>query len=216
MDKQLEQYLLDLLPPSQPWVTEMEKYAKQYQVPIIDRLSMNYLANLLQMIKPDHILEIGTAIGYSALRMYEAYPKAEIMTIERDSVRYEEAKANIEKYQPGAKIKVIHGDGRDILESLEKTGARFDFVFIDAAKAQYQTFFERSHPLVREEGVIVTDNVLFKGYVANPDNENKRYVKIANKINRFNQWLLAHPDYRTSILPIGDGLAISHKIGHTL
>lgn len=214
MDKQLEHYLLNLLPHAQPWIIDMENHAKDHHIPIMDPLSMNYLANFIQIIQPKKILEIGTAIGYSALRMYEAYPRAEITTIERDPLRYEQAKENIRKYKQDANINVIFGDGREILLDLATSAQKYDFVLIDAAKAQYQTFFERSHPLVKQGGVIATDNVLFKGYVANRDNGNQRHQKIAKKIDRFNRWLVDHPQYSTTIIPIGDGLAISYKIGH--
>src|SRR5699024_5848903 len=112
-----------------------------------------------------------------------------------------------------SEIEVLPGDAVDHLINLHQTGYSFDFGFIDAAKAQYENFFKLSESLLQENGLIVCDNVLFRGFVANPEKaESPRLQKIANKINHFNTWLMNHKGYDTSIIPIGDGISISKKL----
>ena len=210
MEKILNQYLLENLPPTADWVKEMEEQAEKEFIPIMDKVSMNFIMQLIRMTRPKRILEIGTAIGYSSLRMVEAYQDTQIVTIERDRHRYEQAVNHINKYGKQANIEVIHGDALEVLADFQ-TETAFDLVFIDAAKGQYQHFFELASPLLLAQGIIISDNVLFKGYVVNSTDIPPRFLKIANKIRAYNQWLVHHPDYETSIVPIGDGVAISYK-----
>src|SRR5699024_6949240 len=143
--------------------------------------------------KPDAILEIGTAIGYSALQMHDAYPPAKIVTIERDMDRYVQAKENTQKKQTGDTIQVLHGDALEVLSDLD--GYHFDVIFIDAAKGKYKHFFELASPLMNAGALIISDNVLFKGYVAGAVDANPRYKKMAEKIKRYNTWLTGLTDY---------------------
>src|SRR5690625_5651143 len=138
MKGQLEQYLLGLLPPDNEWVSDLEKQASQDHVPIIDKISVHFLMQLVSISKPQRILEIGTAIGYSALRMLEAYPSTSIVTIERDACRYTQAIENIKRLQQDNHIQVIYGDAKEELSRLSSNEEKFDFVFIDAAKGEYR------------------------------------------------------------------------------
>jgi len=208
LDHELKEYLQTLIPKRDEFFNEMEQYAKLHQVPIMDPLSMEALLQLLRLYKPDSVLEIGTAIGYSALRMASVV-KGKIVTIERDQIRHEEAVKNIRRAKKDNQIQVLFGDAFNLVEEVKKY-APYDCLFIDAAKGQYQRFFEVFEPLLSENGIIITDNVLFRGYVYNPDQaDQKRLKKVAEKINGYNQWLINHPSYHTVILPIGDGIAIS-------
>lgn len=212
MDKKLNTYLTNKLPPSPYWMLELEQEAAKENIPIVDKVSMNFLKQFISVMKPRRILEIGTGIGYSALRMLEAYPKASILSFEQDTYRYEQAIANIARQNKQANIKVIHGNVLEKLHHYKATEACFDFVFIDAAKGQYKRYFELVYPLVNTNGVIVSDNVLFRDYVVNPDKVTSKYKKMVKKIRDYNEWLARHPDFQTSILPIGDGVAISYKV----
>lgn len=211
MDAFLKEYLSKTLPLEADWVKEIEQQAKQDNVPIMDSLSIHFLMQLIRLHKPKRILEIGTAIGYSALRMHEAYPKTTIVTIERDDKRVQQAMENFKKQNQQDSIQVIHGDALDELNHLATINQRFDVIFIDAAKGQYKRFFELSSPLLEENGLIISDNVLFRGYVAHSNQANPRLEKIADKIRLYNEWLINHPDFTSSIVPIGDGVAISLK-----
>ncbi len=203
-------YLQSLLESSPEWAKTLEQYAMQNRVPIMEPLSINYLMQLIRIQQPDKILEIGAAIGYSALRMLEARPEASIVTIERDEIRDQEALSNLTAHDAQGKVKLIFGDALECSEMIKNNGP-FDFLFIDAAKGQYQRFFELYTPMLSEKGIVISDNVLFKGLVASQYETDGRKQKIANKIRTYNSWLTNHQDFHTTIIPIGDGLAISTK-----
>lgn len=209
MDEQLDQYLKTTLPPNEEWIIAMEEQAERERVPIMDPLSMNFLLQLIKMIKPKRILEIGAAIGYSALRMSTAHPEAVITTIEKDASRYEQAITHIRSRQKQDNIQVILGDALE--EMLSLTKASYDLIFIDAAKGQYERFFNLSCPLLRNSGVVISDNVLFRGYVSGQKQPPKKYEKLTNKLQNFNEWLTSHPNFDTTIVPLGDGIAISYQ-----
>ena len=210
MDYETELYLKSLREQQPEWIEKLEMYAKDNHVPIMESLGIDFLMQIIRMKKPDKILEIGTAIGYSALRMVTTYPSTRIITIERDISRYKEALNNIEQYSNANTIEVIFGDALDISEKVEEKGP-FDLLFIDAAKGQYNRFFDLYTPFLKDDAVIISDNVLFKGLVAKNDGDNKKQPRIVEKIRSYNDWLVSHPDYDTTILPIGDGIAITLK-----
>lgn len=211
MDK-LEHYLLNHLPHHSDAFMELEKFAKTHQVPIMDPVSINFLTQLVRIHQPQTILEIGTAIGYSALRMLDANPNAVVTTIEKNADMYDLALKNIKTHQKESSISVEHGDAIDILEQLKVDKKQFDFIFVDAAKGQYKRYFETVQSLTTERTIIVCDNVLFKGYVVDEAKvESKRIRSLVKKIQTFNAWLMEHPDFHTSIIPIGDGVSISVK-----
>lgn len=209
----ISNYLFELIPEREGWMRSLENYASEHNVPIMELDSINFLTQLVKIKQPIAILEIGTAIGYSTLRMHTAYPKAEITTIERNEKMYDLALENIMLHKKADNINVIHGDALDTIEQLVLNEATFDFIFIDAAKGQYKRFFKAVQPLLRDNGMIVCDNILFKGYVADENKtDNKRLKKLAEKIRNFNKWLMDQSDYHTSIIPIGDGVSISIKL----
>lgn len=209
----LEDYLMHHLPNREEPLLELEAYAESNGVPIMDPVSMNFLTQLVRIHQPETILEIGTAIGYSALRMADAHPSAMITSMERNTHMYELATKNIQATEKASNILLKQGDALDIIHELIVEGKQYDFIFIDAAKAQYQRFFELVQPLTRDKTIIVCDNILFKGYVVDETKvEQKRLQSLTKKIQAFNTWLVKHPDYHTSIIPIGDGVSISVKV----
>nr|WP_100011905.1 O-methyltransferase [Lentibacillus sediminis] len=211
MDEQLNTYLYETLLPKEDWVLEMEQQAKKDHVPIMDPVSMEFIMQLIRLHQPVNILEIGTAIGYSALRMLQANPDAAIITIEKDDTRYHQAVRNIERQQHSGQINVIHGDALDEISKLVETGTVFDLVLIDAAKGQYKRFFELAAPLLRGGGLVLSDNVLFRGHVADPASANPRHAKMVEKLRDYNKWMMEHTAFSSSIVPVGDGIAISIK-----
>ncbi|MBY6267840.1 O-methyltransferase [Parageobacillus thermoglucosidasius] len=213
ISKEVAHYMEQFLPERDEPIKEMERYAKQHRIPIMEIAGIEAMLQLLKIAKPKKILEIGTAIGYSAIRMAKALPDANIVTIERDRERYERALFYINKTGTGGQIRAIFGDALDVYDDVAEH-APFDVIFIDAAKGQYQRFFQMYEPLLQEGGIIITDNVLFKGLVAMEEPiENKRIRQLVSKIRRYNEWLFGQTDYETVILPIGDGIAISRKRG---
>ncbi|MED1204728.1 O-methyltransferase [Heyndrickxia acidicola] len=211
MNEKVISYIHSLIKARNPLLNEMEEYAREHNVPIMDLAGIEALLQLLRIQKSKRILEIGTAIGYSALRMAEALPDSSIVSIERDDERYQQALHFIERSNCASQIKVIKGDALDIAETIEKYGP-FDSLFIDAAKGQYLKFFELYTPMLGVSGFVYTDNVLFKGLVAEEQIESKRIRNLVSKIKHYNEWLMSHEAYVTAILPVGDGLAISQKI----
>jgi len=204
-------YLQSILQSSMPWEEELMIYAEENRVPIIEPVSMNFIATLLKLAQPTRILEIGTAIGYSALSMHHALPSASITTLERNEEMIIKATENIAKFSLTNQIELVTGDALDSLPELIDQNKKFDFIFIDAAKGQYKKFFEYAMHLQSDKGFILTDNVLFKGYVAEASTGHKRFQKLAKKINNYNSWLMENEKYSTSIIPIGDGIALSIK-----
>ncbi len=205
---EIQTYLHSLIPEREPLIMEMEQYANEHSVPIMELIGIEALLQLLRLIQPTSILEIGTAIGYSSIRMVNAIPNVKVVTIERDEERYNKALYYIGKANSKDQIEVILGDALEVC-----LNQSFDVIFIDAAKGQYTKFFEKFEPFLRKDGVIISDNVLFKGLVAVNTSENKRTKSLVNKIRGYNEWLMQNSSYDTTILPIGDGIAISKQRG---
>lgn len=212
LNDKLHSYIEELIPGREPLFIEMEDYAKENKVPIMELVGIEALLQLLRIQDSKKILEVGTAIGYSALRMAEALPNASIVTIERDLERIQTAEEYMSRSKHGEQILLIKGDALEV-EELVSGQAPYDTIFVDAAKGQYKKFFEIYSKYLSVDGVIITDNVLFKGLVTESESEieSKRIRNLVKKIDGFNQWLMNHPDYHTVILPVGDGIAISKK-----
>lgn len=212
LDVKLQSYIDDLIPERNSLFSEMEKFAKLHHVPIMELAGIETMLQLLRIHDSKKILEVGTAIGYSALRMANALPSARIVTIERDPERIQAAKEFISRSDHQAQITLIEGDALEVEEIISGQDP-FDVIFIDAAKGQYKKFFEIYSQYLHDDGIIITDNVLFKGLVAESEIESKRTRNLVGKIVEFNRWLTKHPDYDTVILPVGDGVAISKRRG---
>lgn len=196
---------------SDPILQHIEKYAQKYHVPIIEPEVARFLATQVSIVQPKKILEIGTAIGYSAIVMKKACPKAHITTIEIDEERYIKARENFEQFQFGREdIHAILGDAQEIVPILNDT---FDFVFMDAAKGQYIHYFDDVLPCISKGGVLLIDNVLYQGMVCDPQYYTKRHRKITivKRLGEFLDLLMKDDNFRTSIIPIDDGMAIAIK-----
>lgn len=139
MDETIHAYLLEQIPERSPFFSEIEAYAKQEGVPIMEKDSLHAMLQIMAIQQPKRILELGTAIGYSALRMQEVLPETEIITIERDEARFTLAQENAAKFGAN-QIQFVLGDALVDFETL-LASAPFDAIFIDAAKAQYEKFF---------------------------------------------------------------------------
>lgn len=190
---------------------EMKQYAEEFDVPIIQDQGLELMLQLLRIKQPKAILEIGTAIGYSSLMMARHLPHAQIVSIERDANRYQEAVAYHERSSIQDQVTLIEADALEIANE-ELPIQKYDVIFIDAAKAQYQKFFEKYESLLSEDGMIISDNLIFHGHIFDNNQKQSRNLKqLVRKINRYNDWLANHPDYDTLLLPIGDGVAISLK-----
>lgn len=190
---------------------EFKNDALNRDVPIIKDDSLELLIFILKMTKAKRVLEIGTAVGYSAISM-AIKANVQVDTIEKNEKMYLEALTNVKNMQLDDKINCYHSDALTFDNSLL---SEYDLIFIDAAKAQYQRFFEKYTPLLKEGGIVFSDNLLFHGYVEkyvnNEDISSKDLRALARKINNYNQFLKDNKSFETMFLEIGDGIAISIK-----
>lgn len=168
-----------------------------------------FIKVILKITDPKNILEIGTAIGYSSLIMAKASSDmAKITTIEKRKDMVNIAKENINKSNYKDKINVLHGDARELLPKIDK---KYDFIFLDASKGHYLDFFNKSIKLLKKGGVILSDNVLYKGMVANDELVHRRKKTIVKRMRSYLEYLSKLENYDTSIIPIGDGVALTYK-----
>ena len=188
---------------------ELEKIkekALEEHIPIIMDDTLEVVDKILKETKPKKILEIGTAVGYSAMCFSEYLQEGGIIdTIERDEERIAEAKVNIEKVGVAEKINILEGDAVEILPTL--TG-KYDMIFIDAAKGKYPFFLKEALRMLEKDGVILADNILYKGYVMSDYNKHKQRTAVRN-LREYIHEVTEDPNLETEILEVGDGLAIS-------
>lgn len=210
MEKDIE-YIEQLLFQNSSNIDELRHYAEQYNVPIMDKISTEFVKQLIRIKDVKSILEIGTAIGYSAMHFASCDPSINVWTIERKEEMYEQAISNIKDFGYESQINVIFSDALEAFELLP-TDQSFDMIFIDAAKAQSQKFFEFYEPLLKDDGIIITDNILYHGFVSDIEIVRNRNVKqMVKKVQKYNDWLMNHDKYKTTLINIGDGMAISKK-----
>lgn len=185
---------------------KIKKKALEDKVPIIMDDTLEVVAKILTEIKPNKILEIGTAVGYSAICFSEYLQEnGKIDTIERDAERVKEARENIKKAEVEDKINIYEGDAVEILPTLND---EYDVVFIDAAKGKYPFFLNQALRMIRQGGVIIADNVLYKGYVMSDYNKHKQRTEVRN-LREYIAEITNNDKLETKILEVGDGLAIS-------
>ena len=189
-------------------IAQMRNYAEEYNVPIMVDEGINFLRNYIARNDVKNILEIGTAIGYSAILMAMVRPDITITTIERDEKRYLEAIKNIKKANMQDRIHLIYKDALEV-----ELNEQFDLLFIDAAKAQNIKFFERFEPNLRPFGTVITDNMSFHGLVNQDEEqiESRNVRQLVRKVKDYKAFLENNQAFRTEFLEIGDGIAVSIK-----
>ena len=182
---------------------DLRKYAIDNDVPIMNSQTKELIISILQISKPKKILEIGTAIGYSSL-CFKKYTGADITTIELDTTTAEIARKNFEKYN--VNVNLINDDAMKALRNIDQG---FDFVFIDANKSRYLDYFKITSKLLNKGGIIIADNVLFRGEVCNDDIMEKRKNTLVKRLRNFLAYITDLENFTTSVIPIGDGLTLS-------
>ena len=189
-------------------IKNIKQYAKENNIPIMQDEGISFLTTLIHKNKIRSILEIGTAIGYSAIIMALTDKNIKITSVERDEKRYLEAVKNIKKFNLEDRITLIFKDALEL-----KVDGNFDLIFLDAAKGQNINFFNNFSKNLNKNGFIVTDNMLFHGYV----NKNEEDIKSRNlrglvrKIKQYHEFLKTSDDYNTSFYNIGDGIAVTTR-----
>lgn len=189
-------------------IREMEEYAKEHHIPIMLPDGIEFVLKYIEENSIQNILEIGTAIGYSAIRMCLVNPNIKVTTIERDEIRYLEAQKNVAKCRLENRIQLIL---KDALET--NINGKYDLIFIDAAKSQYIKFFEKYENNLNENGVIVSDNLNFHGLTHTKEYIASRNVRgIVKKLNHYIEYLKNNDHFTTTFYEIGDGVSISKLI----
>ncbi len=190
-------------------ILEMEKYASEKNVPIIEKDSITFIMKYIKANNVKNILEIGSAIGYSAILMASVSANSYITTIERDGDRYMECLKNVKKCGMDNKINVVY---QDALEVNLSDDIKYDLIFIDAAKGQYTKFFEKFKHFLAPNGVIITDNINFHGHVGNSENIDSSNLKsLVEKIENYVEFLKDNTEFTTKFYNVGDGLSVSVK-----
>ena len=190
-------------------IEEMEKYAREHNVPIFSWQSAELLEQLVQIKNPKRALELGTAIGYSTIRIARNLKgKSIIHTIEKSSDNIIAAKDFIAKSGVSGKIKLLEGDALNVMPQLKK---KYDLIFLDADKEDYKRLFDFSLVLLRRGGLLIVDNLLWHGYAASGRIPNN-YKESTKHIREFNKLFMNQPNLKTTIIPVGDGLGIGVKI----
>lgn len=186
---------------------EIEKYAKEQNVPIMEKEGIEFLTKYIKDNNIKSILEIGAAIGYSAIKMASISDDIKVTTIERDSFRYNEAVKNIEYNNLNDRINIILGDALEV--NIEGS---YDLIFIDAAKAQSIKFFEKYSPLLNDKGTIITDNINFHGLTFSDSPAPTRNLRqLTRKIKTYLEFLENNKEYDSKYINIGDGVIVSKK-----
>ena len=191
-------------------ILEMEEYANEHNVPIIEKESIAFIMKFIKANNVKSVLEIGTAIGYSAIMMCLVNKDVLVTTIERDEQRYMEALKNIKKFGLENRITLIFNDALNV-----EFDEKFDLVFIDAAKRKNKEFFLHFVKYLNDDGYVITDNMNFHGYVKmDPEKiESKNIRDISEKINEYIYFLENNMEYKTTIYQVGDGVAVTERRG---
>ncbi|HIT23149.1 MAG TPA: O-methyltransferase [Candidatus Faecimonas intestinavium] len=189
-------------------IREMKQYAEVNNVPIMMDEGIDFLTTFILKNHVKNVLEIGTAIGYSAIMMALVDPNLKITTIERDEIRYLEALKNVKAFDLENRITLIYNDAFNV-----KLDEKFDLIFIDAAKAQNIKFFEMFERNLEYRGVIITDNLKFHGLVEKKEEEikSKNLRSLVRKIKDYIDYLKTNEKYNTEFFEVGDGISVSKR-----
>lgn len=202
----IKDYLNELYPEHPKEIREIEDFAHKNSVPIMERESLEVLKYIIKIHKPKKILELGTAIGYSAIIMASIDNDIKITTMDRSEKFVSYAVENIKKFNLEDRIEIVFGE---IDENLDKLSDTYDLIMFDAGKSHYSEYFDKTMRLIDNGGIIFSDNVLFKGLIANDDLVPRRQRTITRNMREYLEFLTNSPGISSVVLPVGDGLAIS-------
>jgi predicted O-methyltransferase YrrM len=205
----INEYIRNTIKDRDGILKELREFAEINHVPIVHPEVAKLLEVVGLLVKPLRILEIGTAIGYSAILMSSfLQPEGKIDTIDRFELMIDKAKENIERAGLKDVISVIAGDALEVLRCLDK---RYDMIFLDAAKGQYPEFLPECLRMLNKGGLLVSDNVLYKGMIANDNLIIRRKKTIVKRMRGYLESICNNDELETSVIPIGDGVALSYK-----
>jgi len=208
LSPQVADYLEALRPPRSRVMADMELLAERDSVPIVHWETGRMLAALAGSLDA-RVLEVGTAIGYSTLHMAEALRAGSIVTLERDPERIAQARDLLDRAGVGEKVEIVEGDARETLPAL---AGPFDLLFLDAKKDEYREYLELAEPKLSDRALLVVDNLLMSGEVADPDGDGHWPRENVEAARAFNAALLASPRWRGAVLPVGDGVGLASRV----
>ena len=205
----VEEYIRTTLKDKEGILRELEIYAKENNVPIVHKEVSELLKVLLKVDRPKNILEVGCAIGYSSILFATTVgDDVKITTIERNEDMIERAKENIKRAGFENNITILEGDAEELLSKVE---GEFDMIFLDAAKGQYKLFYDMVIDKLKIGGILISDNILYKGMVAHDDFVVRRKKTIVKRMRNYLDYICNCDYLSTSLIPIGDGVALSYK-----
>jgi predicted O-methyltransferase YrrM len=205
----IDDYLNSLIIREENKIEDLRKESLKENVPIIHNDVRQYIELMIEMNKIKNILEVGTAVGYSAAVFCHAMgTDGKVTTIERNPVMIEKAKNNISNLNLENQITLLEGDANEIIPELKKS---YDMVFLDGAKGHYIHLLDDCIRLLKPGGLIISDNVLYQGMIASDDLVVRRRITIVKRMRKYLETVSDHPQLTTSVLPIGDGLSVSLK-----
>ena len=188
-------------------IKEIRDYAEKENIPIMQPTGIKFMQEFINKKNIKSILEIGSAIGYSAIMMALTSKDITITTIERDEARYLEAVKNIKKFKLEDRITIIYKDALEV-----DINSKYDLIFIDAAKGQNKKFFEKFSKNLNSDGYIITDNINFHGFVGHKDQvRNRNLRQLVGKIEKYIEFLKENETYHTDFYDVGDGVAVTYK-----
>ncbi|NBG87639.1 O-methyltransferase [Isachenkonia alkalipeptolytica] len=209
VQQHVKDYIKELLPQHQGLLKELEDYAAAHHVPIIQGEVAALIQVLVKTSKAEKILEIGTAIGYSAMIMAEAMEEeGRIVTLERNEKMVALAGENIRRGGYENQIQIIPGDA---LETLHFLPGDYDLIFMDGGKGHYREMLDLAISLLKPGGLLISDNILYKGMVSSEELVQRRKRTIVHRMREYLEYITHHRELTTSIIPIGDGVALSYK-----
>lgn len=209
VNEAVENYIRHTLKDKEGLLRELEVYAEENSVPIVHKEVSDLLKVLIRMKKPKKILEVGCAIGYSSILFATTCEgDVDITTCERNPIMIDKAKENIKLAGFENNIKILEGDAAELLKDVE---GEFDMIFLDAAKGQYQLFYDLVIDKLKVGGVLISDNILYKGMIADDKLVVRRKKTIVRRMRDYLDYICNCDYLTTSLLPIGDGVAISYK-----
>lgn len=203
-----ERYLERLLPPRDALLAEIEAEAKRDGVPISDPEVGRLLSLLARSSGARRIVELGTAIGYGTLCLMRGAPEGRVLSIDHDAARLARARAFLERAGVAERVELVEGD---LLSLLPELTAPIDLAYIDAEKTHYRRYLDLLLPKIRVGGMLIFDNLLWKGSIAEPPEDEEEESPEARALGAFNPYLMMHPQLEALILPLGDGLGVATK-----
>ena len=191
------------------FIIEMENYANEHNVPIIEKDSIAFIMKYIKSHNIKNVLEIGSAIGYSAILMASSSQDVYVTTIERDETRYMECLKNVKACGLDKKINVVYQDALEV----NLSNVEYDLIFIDAAKGQYTKFFEIFKYFLSKDGTIITDNLKFHGHVGRSNKiESRNLRSLVKKIEGYIEFLQNNTEFETKFYDVGDGISVSTRV----